>query len=250
MTINNYCANLLLAETGCVTLKKRCMDFLDILLTAKDEDGKGLTFSEVRDEVDTFLFEGHDTTASALAWTVYSLAGHPEYQKKCQMEIDEILNGRETDEITWDDLPKLTYLTQCLKEAMRLHCPVPFISRLLTKEMTIDGKTLPKNSIVDIQLYNMHHNPQIWKNNMVYDPSRFDPDKIENMDSFAFVPFSAGPRNCIGQNFAMHEMKTILARIFRMFDVSLDPNYKVEKRVAIVMKTSNGIRVNLSKRSH
>ncbi|KAJ8312284.1 hypothetical protein KUTeg_009657 [Tegillarca granosa] len=178
--------------------KKKNLDFLDILLTARDENDEGLTDLEIRDEVDTFLFEGHDTTASATSWILYSLAEHRDIQKKAQEEIDSILDGRDNDEILWEDLPKLTYLTMCIKEGLRLHVPVPFIQRELTKDTEFDGYTVPKGILVN-----------------EYIPERFTPENMEKQDSFAFVPFSAGPRNCIGQNFAMHEMKTVVARILR-----------------------------------
>ncbi|ELU04870.1 hypothetical protein CAPTEDRAFT_181976 [Capitella teleta] len=239
----------IIADQGVEAVRKgRYLDFLDILLTAKDEDGQGLTDQEIRDEVDTFLFEGHDTTASSISWALYSFAENPDAQKKAQDEIDAVLEGRDSDFIEWDDIPKLKYLTMCIKESMRLHCPVPFIERELTKELTIDGVTLPKGSVVDIQIYNLHHNPTVWEEPMEFRPDRFLPENIDKKDSFAFVPFSAGPRNCIGQNFAMHEQKVILARILRKFHLSLDPNVKIEKKVSVVMKTQNGMPLKVEHR--
>ncbi|XP_021372772.1 phylloquinone omega-hydroxylase CYP4F2-like isoform X1 [Mizuhopecten yessoensis] len=228
--------------------EKKALDFLDILLTAKDEEGIGLTDIEIRNEVDTFLFEGHDTTSSAISWTLYSLAENPEIQRRIQQEIDEVLQGRDSDDITWDDLSKLTYLTMCVKEGMRLHSPVPVILREITERLEIDGEIVPIGQMVLILIYNTHHNPEVWENSMVFDPERFTPENMEKRDPFAFVPFSAGPRNCIGQHFAMHEMKTILARILRRFDLELDPNHKVEKREAPVMKSQTGIRMKATPR--
>jgi cytochrome P450 len=238
-----------LDKFGLEALKRdRYLDFLDILLTAKDEDGEGLTYQEIRDEVDTFLFEGHDTTASAISWALYSLAEHPEYQTLCQEEIDHVLQGRSDDNIQWSDLGELSYLTMCIKEALRLHCPVPFIERETTKALTIDGVTLPARSLVDIQIYRLHHNAAVWPDSLEFRPTRFLPENLLKIDNFSFVPFSAGPRNCIGQHFAMHEMKIAIARILRKYNLALDAEFKVQKKVGVVMKTADGMYLKVSLR--
>ncbi|CAH1271843.1 CYP4F12 [Branchiostoma lanceolatum] len=225
-----------------ILAEKKRLDFLDILLTARDEDGRGLTDLEIREEVDTFLFAGHDTTASTLSWTLYSLAQHPHHQDKVREEVDQILAGREEDTIEWEDLHKLPYLTMCLKEAMRLHSPVPFISRTVTEDTVIDGVHIPEDSYIGIHLYGLHHNPGIWgPQHMEFDPSRFHPDRMKDIDSHAFMPFSAGQRNCIGQNFALNEEKVILARLLRKFTFALDPARPVEKDMIVVMKTRHGM---------
>ncbi|GFO26169.1 cytochrome p450 [Plakobranchus ocellatus] len=200
-------------EMGATDKKHKSLDFLDILLTARDENGEGLTMREIRDEVDTFLFEGHDTTASAISWTLYSLAEHPDVQRRVQEELDSVLDHSSHTDVMWDDLPNLTYLTMVIKEAMRLHSPVPFIQRILTEDMEIDGKMAPAGTLINIVIYNIHHNPVVWTDSMKFDPDRFLPENVESRSPYAFVPFSAGPRNCIGQNFAMHEIKIALARI-------------------------------------
>ncbi|XP_066293718.1 leukotriene-B4 omega-hydroxylase 3-like [Branchiostoma lanceolatum] len=225
-----------------ILAEKKRLDFLDILLTARDEDGRGLTDLEIREEVDTFLFAGHDTTASTLSWTLYSLAQHPHHQDKVREEVDQILAGREEDTIEWEDLHKLPYLTMCLKEAMRLHSPVPFISRTVTEDTVIDGVHIPEDSYIGIHLYGLHHNPDIWgPQHMEFDPSRFHPDRMKDIDSHAFMPFSAGQRNCIGQNFALNEEKVILARLLLKFTFALDPARPVEKDMIVVMKTRHGM---------
>ncbi|PVD36823.1 hypothetical protein C0Q70_03813 [Pomacea canaliculata] len=223
--------------------KKRYPDFLDILLTAKDEAGQGLTPREIRDEVDTFMFEGHDTTASAISWILYSLAQHPEHQQKVQAEVDAILMERDSDDIEWDDLPKLEYLSRVIKEGMRLHCPVPFIQRKLTQPTTVDGVTLPVGTQCTIQILNLHHNPQVWNDPWTFNPDNFSPENLQNKDTYAFVPFSAGPRNCIGQHFAMNEEKVLLARLLRKYSFSLDESHHVSRKIAAVMRAENGIKM-------
>ncbi|KAL8624346.1 hypothetical protein ACOMHN_044777 [Nucella lapillus] len=229
---------------------KKYLDFLDILLTAKDNTGQGLTSLEIRNEVDTFLFEGHDTTASAISWTLYSLAQHPQIQAKAQAEVDSILEGRSSHDIEWGDLSRLEYLLRVIKEGMRLHCPVPFIQRQLTKPSTIDGVTLPEGTFCTIHLLNLHHNPTIWKDPWTFDPDRFHPDNMKDKDTYAFVPFSAGPRNCIGQHFAMNEEKVILGRLLHKFNFTLDKDHVVKKKPAAVMRAENGIKLLATPRDH
>ncbi|XP_061488880.1 cytochrome P450 4B1-like isoform X2 [Rhineura floridana] len=124
-------------------LKKRRLDFLDILLCAKDENGNPLSDEDIRAEVDTFMFEGHDTTASGISWLLHCMAQNPEHQQRCREEIKELLGQQE--DIQWDDLGKMTYNTMCIKESLRLYPPVPVVGRELNSPVTFaDGRTLPK----------------------------------------------------------------------------------------------------------
>ncbi|KAI8775217.1 poly [ADP-ribose] polymerase 3 [Biomphalaria glabrata] len=225
---------------------RKCLDFLDILLTARDENGQGLSDAEIRDEVDTFLFEGHDTTASAISWALYSIAEHEDVQRRIKEELEELMATKDSSDILWDDLPRLPYLTMVIKEAMRLHSPVPFIQRELTVDTEIDGRIAPAGTMVSIVLYNCHHNPTVWEDSLRFDPDRFLPENSKDRNSYAFVPFSAGPRNCIGQNFAMDEIKIVLARILSKFNIRLDPNHKVAKSESIVMRAENDIQLLVS----
>ncbi|XP_038068396.1 cytochrome P450 4A25-like isoform X2 [Patiria miniata] len=229
--------------------KDQPQDFLGILLAARDEDGKGLTDLEIRNEVDTFLFEGHDTTASSLTWMLYAMATNPEHQRKVQEEIDEVMEGRESEVIQWEDLGKFNYLILCLKEAMRLYPPVPLIQRIVAeKDIMVHDRLIPKGAMVDLNIYALHHNPEIWPNSMEFIPDRFAPENAVDIDPFAYVPFSAGPRNCIGQNFALNEEKVILARVLRRFHIELDPDHKVVARLQLVYKATNDIKLKLKPR--
>ncbi|XP_073449699.1 cytochrome P450 4B1-like isoform X2 [Aquarana catesbeiana] len=128
--------------------QKRHLDFLDILLCAKDENGQSLSDEDLRAEVDTFMFEGHDTTASGISWIFYCMAKYPEHQDKCREEIREMLGDRHTMEL--DDLAKMPYTTMCIKESLRLYPPVPEVARELSQPITFcDGRSLPKETALD-----------------------------------------------------------------------------------------------------
>ena len=227
----------------------RYKDFLDILLLAKDQDGKGLTDAEIRDEVETFMFEGHDTTASGISWALYNLAKHPEIQQRARSELLSLMADRENMELTWEDLGKIPYLTMCIKESLRLHPPVVLISRDLTEPLTIDDHVLPVGTIVVVVIWLVHHNPTVWgEDHMEFKPERFLPDAVARMDSHAFIPFSAGPRNCIGQNFALNEMKCTIAKVLLHFDIAVDENHHVELSPQITLKASNGIKLFFKER--
>lgn len=194
------------------------------------------------------MFLGHDTTTSGMCWTLYLLAKHPEHQRECQREIDELMEGRENRDLQWSDLPKLSYLTQCIKESMRLYPPVTFIQRVTTKDIVLDDHQIPAGTTIGVQIYNLHHNKAVWEDPYEFKPERFSPDKERKYDNFAFVPFSAGPRNCIGQHFAMNEMKIILVHVLQRFNLSLDPTGEVNIKIGVVLRTKNGIKVIAERR--
>ncbi|XP_076592483.1 cytochrome P450 4B1-like isoform X8 [Chaetodon auriga] len=223
---------------------KRNLDFLDILLFAKDENQQGLSDEDLRAEVDTFMFEGHDTTASGLSFILYSLACHPEHQKICRDEIMQVLEGKDT--VEWEDLSKLPYTTMCIKESLRLYPPVPRISRIITKPITFfDGRTLPAGSLIATNVYGIHRNAAVWENPDVFDPLRFLPENASKRSPHAFVPFSAGPRNCIGQNFAMNELKVATALTLKKYELIEDTTHKPKIIPQLVLRSINGIHIKI-----
>ncbi|XP_008828235.1 cytochrome P450 4F4-like [Nannospalax galili] len=223
--------------------KAKTLDFIDVLLLTKDEDGKQLSDDDIRAEADTFMFAGHDTTASGLSWILYNLAKHPEYQERCRQEVQELLRDRESTEIEWDDLAQLPFLTMCIKESMRLHPPVTVISRRCTQDVPLpDGRVIPKGVICLISIFGVHHNPSVWPDPEVYDPFRFDPENIKDRSPLAFIPFSAGPRNCIGQTFAMNEMKVALALTLLRFRVLPDDaDAKPGRKPELILRSEGGL---------
>ncbi|XP_041842904.1 cytochrome P450 4B1 [Melanotaenia boesemani] len=223
---------------------KRYLDFLDILLFAKDEEQQGLSDEDVRAEVDTFMFEGHDTTASGISFILYCLACHPEHQKICRDEIMEALVGKDT--IEWEDLSKIPYTTMCIKESLRLYPPVPGMARKITKPITFfDGRTLPAGFHIGTSVFGIHRNSAVWENPNVFDPLRFLPENVSKRSPHAFVPFSAGPRNCIGQNFAMNEMKVVIALTLKRYHLIEDPDLKPKMIPRLVLRSINGIHIKI-----
>ncbi|CAG6014785.1 unnamed protein product [Menidia menidia] len=223
---------------------KRYLDFLDILLFARDEKQQGLSDEDIRAEVDTFMFEGHDTTASGISFILYCLACHPEHQKICREEIIEALNGK--DNMEWEDLSKIPYTTMCIKESLRLYPPVPGMSRKISKPMTFfDGRTLPAGFQIGTSVFGIHRNPVVWENPEVFDPLRFLPENVSKRSPHAFVPFSAGPRNCIGQNFAMNEMKVVTALTLQRYLLMEDSSFKPKMIPRLVLRSLNGIHIKI-----
>lgn len=223
--------------------QRRYLDFLDILLTTVDEDGNGLSDLEIRDEVDTFMFEGHDTTTSGISWTLYCLAKYPEQQEKVREEVRNVLMGREW--LEYEDLKDLKYTQWVIKEAMRLYPPVFQVYRTTSEDIELDGYLIPKGVQIGIFIYTIHHHPDVWENPEEFDPLRFHPSNAEKRDPYAYIPFSAGPRNCIGQNFAMNEEKIVVGTIVDRFQLSLVEDHKVEMVPKVVLRTKDDIKVKL-----
>ncbi|XP_021345688.1 cytochrome P450 4A2-like [Mizuhopecten yessoensis] len=225
-------------------LKKRHLDFLDILLTAKDEQGIGLTDREIRDEVDTFLFEGHDTTASAISWQIYMLAKHPEEQQKVYDEVKRVLGDRQ--DVEWSDIQEFTRMSLFIKESLRMYSPVPGIARVTTRDMDLDGVKIPINTEVNILIHVLNHLEESWTKPEEFRPDRFAEDSVR--DPYGYVPFSAGPRNCIGQHFALDEQKVALAKLVQRFRVLPDLNNVPIPNKEVVTRAKNGIYIKLEKR--
>ncbi|XP_043939431.1 cytochrome P450 4F22 [Protopterus annectens] len=234
--------NQLGAEAWLKSKKSKVVDFIDVVLLSKDEAGNGLSLEDINAEVDTFMFEGHDTTASGISWIMYNLARHPEYQEKCREEIKDLMKGRDDDELEWDDLSLLPFTTLCIKESLRLHPPVTVVARRCTEDVKLpDNRVIPKGIICFLSIFGTHHNPLVWPNPEVYDPYRFSPEHSHERSSHAFVPFSAGPRNCIGQNFAMSEMKVVVALTLLHFRVKVDETKVVRRKPELILRAENGL---------
>ncbi|NXF75492.1 CP4V2 protein, partial [Sclerurus mexicanus] len=222
--------------------------FLDMLLNATDDEGKKLSYRDIREEVDTFMFEGHDTTAAAMNWVLYLLGHHPEVQKKVHRELDEVFDNTERP-VTTDDLKQLRYLECVVKEALRLFPSVPMFARTLREDCCISGYQIPKGANVLILTYALHRDPEIFPDPEEFRPERFFPENSKGRHPYAYVPFSAGPRNCIGQRFAQMEEKTLLALILRRFWVeSCQKPEELGISGELILRPNNGIWIKLKRR--
>ena len=226
--------------SGDKTVKER-PDFIDILLTSPDSSGATLSDDDIMSEMNTFMFEGHDTTAAGILWTLYLLGQHVDIQRQCREEIRCVLGDRET--IEWRDLDELKFTAMCIKESMRLYPPVPFISRILNEDLKVDDYVIPKGVAVNIPIILLHRHPKYWENPDKFDPTRFYNQKPGN-NNFSYIPFSAGHRNCIGQKFATTEELVTIARVVNKFELDSVPQ-EIERAALVILKPAGGLKVTL-----
>ncbi|KAI9560159.1 hypothetical protein GHT06_014170 [Daphnia sinensis] len=227
--------------------KKRNLAFLDLLIEAS-QDGKVLSDLDIREEVDTFMFEGHDTTAAAINWSLFLLGNNPEKQEQVSEELIRVF-GNSDRPVTMADLNELKYLECCVKEALRLYPSVPLLARQLMEDTTICGYNLPGGATVLAAPFLIHRDPTYFPEPDCFKPERFFPENIRGRHPYAYVPFSAGPRNCIGQKFALMEEKVILASVLRRFHVkALDKPEGLPTLAELILRPRDGIRVHLTEK--
>jgi len=194
-------------------------DLLSMLLLAADEEGDGGRFSDgqVRDQSMTLLIAGHDTTAAGLTWLFYCLARHPQAAARVHQELDAVLAGREP---TSNDLTRLCYTDRVVKETLRLYPPaIAVFMRQALADVEIAGYTLPRNSLVQIFPYICQRDPRWFPEPERFDPDRFLPEPQRIAPPFAYFPFGAGPRVCIGNTFATMEMTLVVATLLQQLQV-------------------------------
>ncbi|CAJ0928104.1 unnamed protein product, partial [Mesorhabditis belari] len=223
--------------------------FLDLLLEANQENK--LSDEDIREEVDTFMFEGHDTTSSGIAWILWSLACHSEIQEKVYEEIKTALDGFDSStEITVESIKETPYFDSVIKESNRLWAPVPLIQRDLQNDFNTGQYILPAGATILIAPIVIQRNPKVWGENYLdFKPERFDSSKEKDYNPFDYIPFSAGPRNCIGQRFALLEEKVMVMHIVKNYRMKATMGFhENEGQTEIVTKPHKGIRVLLEKR--
>ena len=222
-------------------------DFLSILLQARDEDGKPMSDEQLMAECLTLFGAGHETTATALSWTWYLLCQHPEMYQKVQEEVDSVLQGRTP---TYDDLARLPYCLQVFKEAMRLYPPAYLLSRRALRTVEIDGYRVPKDMVVLYAPYTLHRREEYFPEPEKFDPERFTPEREKRLPRYAFVPFGAGPRICIGMYFAMMEGHLLLATLAQRVSFSLVLGQTIEPDPVhhLALRPAGAVQVTVKKR--
>ena len=184
-------------------------DLMAMLLAATDpETGRSMTNKEITDNIHTFIAAGHETTAVALSWTFALLGSHPACVARMLAEIDAVTGD---GPVLPHHVAALTYTRQVASEAMRLYPPAPIIARTVTREFEVGGVVLPVGAAIFVPIYAVHRHTSLWADPEAFDPDRFAPAAVRARHRFAYLPFGAGPRVCIGNAFAMMEAVAILA---------------------------------------
>ncbi|MDL1902358.1 cytochrome P450 [Anaerolineae bacterium CFX9] len=214
-------------------------DLLSMLMLARDDDGQPMSDRQVRDEIVTIFLAGHETTANTLNFALYLLSRRPEAAARLREEIDEVLHGTPP---TLDDLKHLPYTERVIKEAMRLYPPAFTVSRVAIRDTTIGEYDVPADTDVVISIYGAHHDPRWWSNPEAFDPDRFLPELEDARPRYAFLPFGAGPRVCVGFGFAQMEAQIMLAMIAQRFAFDA-PAHNLEKDARLTLRPKGGLRL-------
>jgi len=219
-------------------------DLLGMLMAARDDESKGMTDRQLRDEVMTLVLAGHETTASALAWTFDLLSRHPEADRRVASEA-RALGDRP---ITIEDLPRLPYTSWVIQESMRLYPPVWVFERQAMVDDVVGGYSIPKGTIVAVCPWALHRNARYWENPEGFDPERFRPEEVEKRPRCAYLPFAIGPRQCIGNAFALMEAQIVLATVARKWRLSLVPGANAIADPKVTLRPREGLLMTVTPR--
>ncbi|MFN0070188.1 MAG: cytochrome P450 [Chloroflexota bacterium] len=218
-------------------------DLLTMLLEARDpETGRGLTDTELRDQVMTIFLAGTDTTVNLLGWTWYLLSKHPECARQLQAELATVLAGRRP---TADDVPRLRYTSMVLDEVLRLYPPAWATTRMATGDDETGGYRIRAGESILMSQWITHRHPEFWENPEGFDPERFSPERSAGRPRFAYFPFGGGPRQCIGNTFALMEAQLVVATVLQRFHVDLVPGATVRPKPVIGLRPDPGVMVRL-----
>lgn len=213
-----------------------------LLVEGSRAQGDEFDDQSLRDQLLTVFFAGHETSATSLSWLHYLLDGNPEARAKLRAEVDRVLGDRLP---TMADLDRLVYTEQVVNETLRLYSPIHSISRVALEDDTIGGYHVPKGANIYVSLYATHRLASLWPEPDRFDPDRFLPDQVERRPRFAFIPFAAGHRNCIGASQAIVELKLIVAMIAQRYELTLAPGHRVEGAAGTTMHPRYGMRMHI-----
>jgi cytochrome P450 len=222
-------------------------DLLSLLLRARDEgDRTGMSDKQLRDEAMTLFLAGHETTALALSWAWYLLATNPDAARRLQLEVDQALGDRSA---TVGDWPHLVFTEQVIMEAMRLYPPAYVMGREALEDCTVGGYLVQKGRTVLMPQWVVHRDPRWFADPEKFRPERWQEDAVKSLPKFAYFPFGGGPRQCIGNTFAMMETVLVLATIAQHFEFTVVPEHPVVPFPTFTLRPRHGIHAVLCRRS-
>jgi len=222
--------------------KDSYVDFLSVWV----KDGK-MDDRQLCDEIKTMLLAGHESSGLTLAYCLYSLAMLPHIYQKVLDEIDPIMKGKTVP--TFEDIKQMTYTQQVLHETLRYYSVVPAVIRETIDEVQMGKITVPKQTKVILSLWSTHHDESLWPKPYEFLPERFSEKESMTRDLYAYLPFTQGPRVCVGMNFALVEAKLVLAMILSRFTVTVTPGYELEEDGHVVpIAPKKGLVLRMGKR--
>ncbi|WP_433386170.1 cytochrome P450 [Micromonospora sp. KLBMP9576] len=214
-----------------------------LILSTRAEPDPRVARRRLRDELVTLLLAGHETTASTLGWTLYLIDNEPEVRRRLREEADRVLGGRRP---TYADLPHLRYTTMVVEEAMRLYPPVWLLPRLAVDADVVGSYGVPAGSDVVILPYTLHRHPEFWAAPGRFDPERFDPVRARERPRYAYIPFGAGPRVCVGSSLGLMEAVFVLAMIARELRLSTLPGHQIVPEPMLSLRIRGGLPMLIS----
>lgn len=221
-------------------------DLLDLLMSATDkETGDGLSDLELRDNIITFIGAGHETTSLALTWTLYLLANAPDWQDNLHKEAKAVCGDGPVEATHIDALPLHEWV---IREAMRLYPPAAAMARSAAEDISLTNLDVKKNDQIILAIYPMHRHEKLWDHPELFDPERFSPERSEGRHRFQYIPFSGGPRICIGMRFAMMEAIAILAHIVRRAEFAPHPTFTPYPKSRITLRPQGGMKLMVKAR--
>jgi len=218
-------------------------DLLQILMDARYSDGEGMSDELVTSESMQLLVAGHETSSNALSWLLYLLSSRPDCVQRLREEFDSVLAG---EPMTYSHVPKLEFAAQVVQEGLRLYPPFWMVDRMALSGDRAGDLDIPRGSTVVVFIYGVHHSPRHWENPERFDPERFTKPNEKLHTPCSWLPFGAGPRGCIGGNYAMLQIFMILSVLLRKYDFQLVPGQTVEARPMVILRPKDGIRMNFA----
>jgi cytochrome P450 len=218
-------------------------DLLQILLDARYSDGAGMSDELVLSESMQLLVAGHETSSNALSWLLYLLSSRPDCLERLRQEFDSVLGGAP---LSYSDVPKLEFAAQVTQEALRLYPPFWMVDRMALSDDRVGDLTIPRGSTVVVFIYGVQHSPRYWPNPESFDPERFSKANEKLHPAFAYLPFGAGPRGCIGGNYATLQILLILSVLLRKYNLQLASGQVIESRPMVILRPKHGIRMTFT----